>query len=199
MAAPDYGAVVARQRQYFLAGDTRSTSWRKANLEAPKALFTENHDELCDEIWKDLRLNITEADLMDVAYNVKEAEYALEHGRVDETSARPHAPGVRARPCSRPSRSAGSDADHRCVEGTVHAVGRGVGRRQYRGAQALGTGGCLLGGRRALGAKILRSARVCDRRRRRPRNHGIAGPAVGFDLLRRAVPRSGRSCMPRPI
>jgi acyl-CoA reductase-like NAD-dependent aldehyde dehydrogenase len=42
-------------------------------------LFTENHDELCEALWKDLRRNVTDADLMDVAYNVKEADYALEH------------------------------------------------------------------------------------------------------------------------
>ena len=54
-------------------------SWRKAQLEALKALFTENHDELCDALWKDLRRNVVDADLMDVAYNLKEADYALKH------------------------------------------------------------------------------------------------------------------------
>jgi aldehyde dehydrogenase (NAD+) len=53
--------------------------WRKTQLEALKTLFTENHDELCDALWKDLRRNVVDADLMDVAYNVKEAEYALKH------------------------------------------------------------------------------------------------------------------------
>ena len=44
-----------------------------------KALFTENHDELCEALWKDLRRNVIDADLMDVDYCVKEAEYALKH------------------------------------------------------------------------------------------------------------------------
>jgi acyl-CoA reductase-like NAD-dependent aldehyde dehydrogenase len=79
MSQPDYSTLVARQREYFLAGNTRPTVWRKAQLKAIKALFTENHDELCDALWKDLRRNVTDADLMDVAYNVKEADYALEH------------------------------------------------------------------------------------------------------------------------
>ena len=42
-------------------------------------MFTENHDELCDALWKDLRRNVIDADLMDVTYNVKEADYALKH------------------------------------------------------------------------------------------------------------------------
>jgi len=79
MTKPDYSVLVAQQREFFLSGATRPDSWRKAQLEAVKALFTENHDELCDALWKDLRRNVTDADLMDVAYCAKEADYALEH------------------------------------------------------------------------------------------------------------------------
>lgn len=79
MPNPDYSALVAQQREFFLSGATRPVTWRKAQLEALKALFTENHDELCEALWKDLRRNVVDADLMDVAYNVKEAEYALKH------------------------------------------------------------------------------------------------------------------------
>ena len=79
MAKLDYSTLVARQRDYFLAGNTRSVAWRKAQLEELKAMFTEHHDELCDALWKDLRRNVIDADLMDVAYNVKEADYALKH------------------------------------------------------------------------------------------------------------------------
>ena len=79
MATLDYSTLVARQRDYFLAGNTRPASWRKAQLEALKAMFTEHHDELCDALWKDLRRNVIDADLMDVAYCAKEADYALQH------------------------------------------------------------------------------------------------------------------------
>jgi aldehyde dehydrogenase (NAD+) len=79
MPNPDYAALVDRQREFFLCGATRPAAWRKAQIEAIKALFTENHDELCDALWQDLRRNVVDADLMDVAYNVKEADYALEH------------------------------------------------------------------------------------------------------------------------
>ena len=79
MTSPDYSAVVSRQREFFLSGATRPVGWRREQLEALKRLFTENHDELCNALWKDLRRNVVDADLMDVAYNVKEAEYALKH------------------------------------------------------------------------------------------------------------------------
>ncbi len=48
MSNPDYSPLVTRRREYFLSGATRPPSWRKAQLTAVKALFTENHDELCD-------------------------------------------------------------------------------------------------------------------------------------------------------
>jgi acyl-CoA reductase-like NAD-dependent aldehyde dehydrogenase len=79
MAKLDYSTLIARQRDYFLAGNTRPSAWRKGQLEALKAMFTEHHDEFCDALWKDLRRNVIDADLMDVAYNVKEADYALKH------------------------------------------------------------------------------------------------------------------------
>jgi acyl-CoA reductase-like NAD-dependent aldehyde dehydrogenase len=79
MPPTDYSGLVARQREYFLSGQTRSPSWHKERLEALKAMFTENHDEFCDALWKDLRRNVVDADLMDVADNVKEADYALTH------------------------------------------------------------------------------------------------------------------------
>ena len=79
MSDPDYSALVAKQREFFLTGQTRSASWRKTQLNALKAMFTENHDDLCDALWKDLRRNAFDADLMDVTYNVKEADYALAH------------------------------------------------------------------------------------------------------------------------
>jgi acyl-CoA reductase-like NAD-dependent aldehyde dehydrogenase len=79
MSNPDFAALVAGQREFFLSGATRPVAWRKTQLEAVKALFTENHDELCDALWKDLRRNAIDADLIDVAYCAKEATYALEH------------------------------------------------------------------------------------------------------------------------
>jgi aldehyde dehydrogenase (NAD+) len=74
-----YSTLVAKQREYFLAGETRSASWRRSQLQALKALFKERHDELCDALWKDLRRNVVDADSMDVAYNVREADHALKH------------------------------------------------------------------------------------------------------------------------
>jgi aldehyde dehydrogenase (NAD+) len=79
MPAPDYSSLVTQQREFFLSGATRPESWRRAQLTAVKTLFTENHDELCEALWKDLRRNVIDADLMDVNYCAKEADLALEH------------------------------------------------------------------------------------------------------------------------
>ena len=79
MTNKDYSVLVATQREFFLSGQTRSASWRRSQLGALKAMFQENHDQLCDALWKDLRRNVVDADLMDVAYNVREADYALRH------------------------------------------------------------------------------------------------------------------------
>jgi aldehyde dehydrogenase (NAD+) len=75
----DYSKLVERQREFFLSGATRPQSWRRAQLEAVRALFRQNHDDLCHALWKDLRRNVIDADLMDVEYCAKEAEYALRH------------------------------------------------------------------------------------------------------------------------
>jgi len=79
MPLPDFASLVASQRAFFLEGHTRPVAWRKTQLEGVKALFTDHHDELCDALWKDLRRNANDADLMDVEYCVKEADYALKH------------------------------------------------------------------------------------------------------------------------
>ena len=79
MPKPNYAPLVARQREYFLSGATRPISWRKGQLETLKKMLTENHDELCDALWKDLRRNAFDADLMDVASSEKEADHALKH------------------------------------------------------------------------------------------------------------------------
>ena len=52
MRLPTTASLVERQRAYFKAGNTRPASWRKEQLEAIKAMFTENHDEMCDALWK---------------------------------------------------------------------------------------------------------------------------------------------------
>lgn len=79
MSLSDYAALVASQRAFFLEGHTRPVAWRKSQLESVRAMFTDHHDALCDALWKDLRRNVNDADLMDVDYCAKEAAYALEH------------------------------------------------------------------------------------------------------------------------
>lgn len=94
MSEPDYSSLVTQQRQYFLNGYTRPLAWRRSQLEALKAMFRENHDELCDALWKDLRRNVIDADLMDVEYNAREADYALKHLEEWMTPPQVHTPLV---------------------------------------------------------------------------------------------------------
>src|SRR5215469_11900717 len=75
----DYSKLVAGQRAYFKAGHTRPVSWRIEQLTAIKRMIDESRDAMYEALWQDLRRNKTDADLMDVDYNLREAEYALKH------------------------------------------------------------------------------------------------------------------------
>src|SRR5262249_16265308 len=75
----DYGALVGRQRAYFTSGHTRPVAWRIEQLQAIKRMIDESRDAMYDALWHDLRRNRTDADLMDVDYNIREAQYALDH------------------------------------------------------------------------------------------------------------------------
>jgi acyl-CoA reductase-like NAD-dependent aldehyde dehydrogenase len=76
---PDYSGLVSGQREYFLSGKTRPAAWRTEQLQAVKTMIDECRDDMYQALWHDLRRNRTDADLMDVDYNIREAEYALDH------------------------------------------------------------------------------------------------------------------------
>jgi len=77
--AIDYSSLVSGQRVYFKAGKTRSAAWRIEQLEAIKRMIDESREEMYEALWHDLRRNRTDADLMDVDFNIREADYALAH------------------------------------------------------------------------------------------------------------------------
>lgn len=77
--AADYSKLVAGQRAYFKAGHTRPVEWRIEQLKAIKRMIDESRDAMYEALWHDLRRNRTDADLMDVDYNIREADYALKH------------------------------------------------------------------------------------------------------------------------
>ncbi|MGO2746508.1 aldehyde dehydrogenase family protein [Microbacterium sp.] len=79
MSDLDFSSLIAAQRAYYLTGATRSVHWRKAQLHALVTMVTENSEAMYDALWKDLRRNRYDADLMDVAYSAKEALHALRH------------------------------------------------------------------------------------------------------------------------
>jgi aldehyde dehydrogenase (NAD+) len=76
MMAADFGALVARHRKYFLSGKTRPVEWREAQLDALHAMMTERAGDFFDALWKDLRRNRIDADLVDVKYVADDAAYA---------------------------------------------------------------------------------------------------------------------------
>jgi len=75
----DYSKLVAGQRAYFRGGHTRPVSWRLEQLNAIKRMIDESRGAMYEALWHDLHRNKTDADLMDVDYNIREAEYALKH------------------------------------------------------------------------------------------------------------------------
>ena len=79
MSEADYTSLVARQRTYFKAGNTRPVSSRVEQLKALRAMIDVSRDAIYQAVWDDLRRNRTEADLMDVDWSVREADYALDH------------------------------------------------------------------------------------------------------------------------
>ncbi|WP_042424264.1 aldehyde dehydrogenase family protein [Streptacidiphilus anmyonensis] len=79
MTGPNYTGLVAAQRAYFLTGATRAAAWREEQLRAVVSMIRENREAMFDALWQDLRRNRFDADLMDVEYCAKEAQYALDH------------------------------------------------------------------------------------------------------------------------
>src|SRR3954447_21788197 len=81
MSTPDFSTLVARHRNYFRTGATRSAEWRERQLTALQAMMTDRAEDFYAALWSDLRRNRTDADLTDVKYLASEAEHALAHLR----------------------------------------------------------------------------------------------------------------------
>ncbi len=81
MAAADFASLIARHRAYFLDGKTRPIAWREAQLAALERMMSECADEFFAALWKDLRRNRIDADLVDVKYVADDAAYARQHLR----------------------------------------------------------------------------------------------------------------------
>lgn len=79
MTTSDYGAMVARHQDYFLTGATRSAEWRDRQLVAIQTMMTECAQDYYEALWKDLRRNRIDADLIDVKCVADEAAYARSH------------------------------------------------------------------------------------------------------------------------
>lgn len=81
MSTRDFSSLVARHRNYFRSGATRSMEWRESQLIALRSMMKEHADDFYAALWADLRRNRIEADWVDVKYVTSEINYALAHLR----------------------------------------------------------------------------------------------------------------------
>jgi aldehyde dehydrogenase (NAD+) len=72
----DVAATVARLRQTFATGRTRSIEWRKQQLLQLQKMMEENEDAIGKALAEDLDRNKVEAFIADIATTVSEAKYA---------------------------------------------------------------------------------------------------------------------------
>ena len=70
---------VAEARASFRGGRTRPGSWRRAQLEALKALLKKEESSIFEALWADLRKPRLEAYLTEVGFVIGEIDDALEH------------------------------------------------------------------------------------------------------------------------
>src|SRR3989475_7773763 len=77
----DFGALVARHRNYFRPGAPRPVEWRESQLIALRSLMKDRAEEFYAALWTDLRRNRIDADWTDVKYITSEASHALSHLR----------------------------------------------------------------------------------------------------------------------
>src|SRR6202165_924224 len=77
--APDIAGTVARLRETFATGRTRSVDWRKRQLRAVEKMMTENESAIAAALGEDLDRKPFEAWLADSASTAGEARYAAKH------------------------------------------------------------------------------------------------------------------------
>jgi aldehyde dehydrogenase (NAD+) len=75
----DVAKTVARLRETFATGKTRSVQWRQAQLRALEKMMTENEPAIAAALEKDLDRSPFEAWLADAATTAGEARYAAKH------------------------------------------------------------------------------------------------------------------------
>src|ERR1043166_9986125 len=77
----DFGALVARHRNYFLSGASRPVEWRESQLIALRSMIKDHAEDFYAALWSDLRRNRIEADLVDVKCTTSEIDHVLAHFR----------------------------------------------------------------------------------------------------------------------
>src|ERR1700694_3386333 len=77
--APDIAGTVARLRETYATGRTRSVDWRKRQLRALEKMMADNESAIADALGEALDRNPSEAWLADSASTAGEARYAAKH------------------------------------------------------------------------------------------------------------------------
>ncbi|TMS32365.1 hypothetical protein L596_000215 [Steinernema carpocapsae] len=83
----EFHEIVTAQRDYFNTGATKKTETRKQTLHTLKKAIEENHELLCDSVYKDLRRNNLTTYNLEISNAIAEIDYMIEN--VDEWAA-PH-------------------------------------------------------------------------------------------------------------
>jgi aldehyde dehydrogenase (NAD+) len=75
------GRLAGDHRAYFQSGATRSVAWRETQLHALHSMMKDHAEDFYEALWRDLRRNRIEADLIDVKYMMSEIDHVLAHFR----------------------------------------------------------------------------------------------------------------------
>src|SRR4029434_1509810 len=81
----DFGRLVARHRNYFQSGATRSVEWRESQLIALRSMMKDHAEDFYAALWTDLRRNRIEADWVDVKYMTSAIDHLLATLRHSQT------------------------------------------------------------------------------------------------------------------
>jgi aldehyde dehydrogenase (NAD+) len=82
MNTSDFSALVARHRNYFRTGATRSADWREGQLTALRAMMTDRAADFHAALWTDLRRNRTDADLTDLRHCLRAGPSTTVNGTI---------------------------------------------------------------------------------------------------------------------
>lgn len=79
MVDTDHGSLIAAQRSYFFASNTRLIGWRREQLNAIRTTIDESRAAMYEAVGHDLRPNQIDTELVDVDFTIRETDDPLKH------------------------------------------------------------------------------------------------------------------------